>query len=125
MAAPTQSDNGMITGINVTPLVDVTLVLLIIFIVTAKLIVSPAMPLELPKAVKSEEVQVVFSVIIPKEGPALADGEPAQEDAVMLAKARAAVTSDADVRAVISADGRVPHARVMHALDLLRQAGVA
>ena len=39
-----------ITGINVTPLVDITLVLLIIFMVTAKLVVSRAMPMDLPKA---------------------------------------------------------------------------
>ena len=44
---------------------DVMLVLLIIFIVTAKLVVAPAVPLDLPKASQGEEVQVVFSVLLP------------------------------------------------------------
>lgn len=52
--------DGMITGINVTPLVDITLVLLIIFIVTAKILVTPAVPLDLPQAARSEEVQLVL-----------------------------------------------------------------
>ena len=47
-------DDGLIAGINVTPLVDVTLVLLIIFMVTAKIIVSQGMPMDLPKAASGE-----------------------------------------------------------------------
>ena len=62
--AGTGTSRGIITGINVTPMVDVTLVLLVIFIVTAKIVVTPAVPLDLPPASKSEEVQVVFSVIL-------------------------------------------------------------
>ena len=51
MAANTQtSEEGLFSGINVTPLVDITLVLLIIFMVTAKLIVSQTLPMDLPKA---------------------------------------------------------------------------
>ena len=55
-------DDGMISGINVTPLVDVTLVLLIIFMVTARIIVSQGMPMDLPKAASGEALQQVFSV---------------------------------------------------------------
>ena len=60
-----QQSSGIISGINVTPLVDVMLVLLVIFIVTAKMIVTPAVPLDLPHAAHGNEVQVVFSVIVP------------------------------------------------------------
>jgi biopolymer transport protein ExbD len=70
-AASSRSSNGAITGINVTPLVDITLVLLIIFMVTAKLVVRrDAMTLDLPKATTGAEVQEIFSVAI------LADGQP-------------------------------------------------
>ena len=55
-------DDGLIAGINVTPLVDVTLVLLIIFMVTAKIIVSQGMPMDLPKAASGEALQTVFAV---------------------------------------------------------------
>ena len=64
MAASTQSDDDIITGINVTPLVDITLVLLIIFMVTAKLVMAQAMPLDLPKAATAGETQTVFTVSI-------------------------------------------------------------
>lgn len=119
------NSGGIITGINVTPLVDITLVLLIIMMVTAKIIASPAVPVDLPKAAKAEEVQVVFSVILPLSGPTLVDGRNANDDSTLLALARAAVSKDAGLRAVINADGKVPHERVLHTLDLLKQAGIA
>jgi biopolymer transport protein ExbD len=50
MAATPVSDDEGITNINVTPMVDITLVLLIIFMVTAKIMVSQAVPLDLQKA---------------------------------------------------------------------------
>jgi biopolymer transport protein ExbD len=125
MAAPSgQSANGIISGINVTPLVDVMLVLLVIFIVTAKVIVTPAMPLDLPHAAHGEEVQVVLSVIVPVRGPMLVNGAPLPSDEVLSDKARAALAEDRDLRAVIQADGDVPHRRVIHVLDLLKGAGL-
>ncbi|HEX4404546.1 MAG TPA: biopolymer transporter ExbD [Polyangia bacterium] len=120
-----QQDTGIIAGINVTPLVDVMLVLLVIFIVTAKIIVTPAVPLDLPKAAKTEEVQVVFSVIVPERGAVTVDGQPVPDDVSLAAQARSAVGRDADLRAVIQADGGVPHRRVVAILDALRGAGVA
>jgi len=56
--------SSMINGINVTPLVDIMLVLLIVFMVTAKLVVAPATALgvQLPKAASGDAVQVIFSV---------------------------------------------------------------
>ncbi len=125
MAASSQNGNGIIAGINVTPMVDITLVLLIIFIVTAKIIVTPAVPLDLPRASQSEEMQVVFSVIVPANGPTLVNGEAANSDDTLLQLATRAVTQDPEVRAVINADGAVPHRRIIHTLDLIKTAGVA
>jgi biopolymer transport protein TolR len=125
MASNSQNGNGLISGINVTPMVDITLVLLIIFIVTAKIIVTPAVPLDLPRATQSEELQVIFSVIVPASGPTLVNGEPASEDGVLVQMARKAVGQDPDVRAVINADGAVPHRRIIHTLDLIKTAGIA
>jgi len=124
MAGQAQKNGEIIAGINVTPLVDITLVLLIIFIVTAKIIVTPAVPLDLPKASQSEEVQVVFSVIVPASGVTLVNGEPAGSDDTVLRMARAAVEQDREVRAVINADGAVPHRRVVQMLDLLKSGGI-
>ena len=59
MGAPEQAaGDEAIVGINVTPLVDITLVLLIIFMVTAKLIVSQAIPFDLPKGATGAVTQV-------------------------------------------------------------------
>src|SRR4051812_30509398 len=122
MAGTSPGGSQPITGINVTPLVDVTLVLLIIFMVTAKLIVSPAVPVDLPKAKQTEEQQIIFSVIVAVRGPVLVDGQPVQDDAALVGRAKAALARQKDLRAVIHADGEVPHRRVIHTLDLLREA---
>ncbi|MDD9939543.1 MAG: biopolymer transporter ExbD [Myxococcales bacterium] len=116
---------GPITGINVTPLVDITLVLLIIFMVTAKLVMSHAVPMNLPKAATGGQVQEVFSVDLPAEGPLQVDGTPIAGDTALLHLARAAGARNAELRAVVRADGSVPHARVMHTVDVLRQAEVS
>jgi biopolymer transport protein ExbD len=122
----TRSPNAAITGINVTPLVDITLVLLIIFMVTAKLIVSPrALQVELPKAAKGAETQEIFSIVLFENGGTRVDSTDLATEDDVLGLARTAKDKTADLRAVIKADGAVPHRRVMHVLDLLKQAGVA
>ena len=117
--------DGLIAGINGTPLVDIVLVLLLIFIVTAKIIVAPAVPLDLPHALSTEETQVVFSVILTRGGQLLVNGSPVSDDATLLGLAAQAVTKDRELRAVINADGEVAHRRVLHTLDLLKRAGLA
>jgi biopolymer transport protein ExbD len=114
---------GIIEGINVTPLVDITLVLLIIFIVTAKLVVTPAVPLDLPKASQSEELQTILSVIVPADGPIQVDGV-ATDEAALAAKARSALAHDSALRAVIQAERAVSHGRVLGVLDTLKGAGL-
>lgn len=119
-----QDDDEMIAGINVTPLVDITLVLLIIFMVTAKIIVSQAIPLDLPKATTSGEQQVIFAVTIDKEGHVLVDKVPIQNDDQLKAAAKAALDKNKDLRTVIQASAQVPHGEVVHVLDQLRQVGI-
>ncbi len=114
-----------IVGINVTPLVDITLVLLIIFMVTAKIIVSQSVPLDLPKAATGTEVQVVFSIILAADGTTQVDSKAIASDDLILQYAREAHTKNNDLRAVIKADSAVPHGRVIHVLDLLKQAQVS
>ncbi|HEX6241484.1 MAG TPA: biopolymer transporter ExbD [Polyangiales bacterium] len=112
-----------ITGINVTPLVDITLVLLIIFMVTAKLVVSRAVPMDLPKAATGGEVQQIFSVLVLPDHSLQVGGEKL-DDAQLLARAKTALAQSPELRAIIDADGNVPHHRVMATLDVLRQAGL-
>lgn len=118
-------DDGMVSGINVTPLVDVTLVLLIIMMVTAKIIVSNSLPLDLPQAAKGEEVQMVFGVELFANGTIQVDGQAVKDDKAVMQLAKDALKKDKNMRAVIRADKTVQHGRIITILDLLKQAGVA
>jgi len=124
MASAGLRRGALIQGINVTPLVDIVLVLLIIFIVTAKIVVTPAVPLDLPQASKSEALQTIFSVVVPVDGSLQVDGEPVSDE-VLSDKARAALARDPELRAVIQADREVSHGRVMGVLDRLKVAGLS
>ena len=125
MAATTSSDGDeQISGINVTPLVDITLVLLIIFMVTAKLIVQQAIPMDLPKAASAGEQQTVFAVTIDAQGHVLADGKPMDDDAQLQHAAKDALDHTKELRTVIQASSAVNHGTVIHVLDELREVGV-
>ncbi|HMI86746.1 MAG TPA: biopolymer transporter ExbD [Polyangiaceae bacterium] len=113
-----------IVGINVTPLVDITLVLLIVFMVTAKLIVSEAIPFDLPKAATGGAVQVVFTVSLDASGQVRVDGKEMQGDESLRRAAHEALARDAEIRTVVQASSVVPHGTVVHVLDQLRQAGI-
>jgi biopolymer transport protein ExbD len=113
-----------ITGINVTPLVDIVLVLLIIFMVTAKLIVSKSVPLDLPKAASGSDIQTVFSVVLAADGLTQVDGKTLKSDDEIFPLAKSAREKNPELRAVIKADNAVQHGRVIHVLDLLKQAQV-
>ena len=125
MAASSQEEDGMISGINITPMVDITLVLLIIFMVTAKIIGSQSMPLDLPKAASGQQIQTIFSIQLRSNGETNVDSKKVPADESVLALAREAKAKNDDLRAVIQADQTVTHGRVIHVLDLLKQAGVA
>ena len=118
-------DDGLIAGINVTPLVDVTLVLLIIFMVTAKIIVSQGMPMDLPKAASGESLQTVFAVELTADGKTRVDSNAVPSDDAISKLASEAKARTRDLRAVIRADRKVEHGRVIHVLDLLKRAGIA
>lgn len=117
-------DDGMVSGINVTPLVDITLVLLIIFMVTAKLIVSQSLPLDLPKAAKGQDIQLVFGIELHANGDTVVDGKKIASDDAVLPLATEAQAKNSELRAIIRADTSVQHGRVIRVLDLLKQAGV-
>jgi len=123
--AATPSQGGPITNINMTPFVDISLVLLIIFVVTAKLVVTPSVPLDLPQATRSEEVQTILSVIVTAEGEVLANGAPMADEEALGSLARSNLERDPQLRVVIAADGAVAHRRVIGVLDALRVAGIS
>src|SRR5438034_1023607 len=81
MAGAAQDNDEEITGINVTPLVDIVLVLLIIFMVTANFIVRETVEVDLPRAAHGgETVQGLVNVVIDKDGQIFFDGAAVTED---------------------------------------------
>ncbi len=113
-------DDDLITDINVTPLVDVVLVLLIILMVTATAIVSKTIPMELPKAATGEQTPSTLAVSIDHNGQVYLDTIPVNNEELR-ARVRAAKEIEEDLRAVIAADGRIEHAKVVQIIDILRQ----
>ena len=124
-ASSSNDDDGMVTGINVTPMVDITLVLLIIFMVTAKLIVSQSLPLDLPKAANGQDVQMIFGVELHANGDTVVNGSRIAGDNGVLPLAKEQLARNPELRAVIRADTTVQHGRVIRVLDLLKQGGVS
>ncbi len=113
-------DDELITDINVTPLVDVVLVLLIILMVTATAIVSKTIPMELPKAATGEQTPSTLAVSIDQSGQVFLDTIPVNAEELR-ARVRAARDANEDLRAVIAADGRIAYAKVVQIIDILRQ----
>jgi biopolymer transport protein TolR len=118
--AANQNDDEMITAINVTPLVDIVLVLLIVLMVTSSYLVNKAINVELPKAATGETTTPTMSISIDAEGKHYLDGSPIELPELQT-RVRAAYQKDAEVKAIISADGRVKHAEVVTVIDLLRR----
>lgn len=118
------ADDEPIVGINVTPLVDVVLVLLVVFMVTARLIAADALPLDLPQAATGSEQQTVLSIEVGLDGAIVVNREPVADAAAVAELARGALAESPQLRAVIKADGGVPHRRVVAVMDALRSVKV-
>jgi biopolymer transport protein ExbD len=121
MAGAAKSDDDeIIAAINVTPLVDIVLVLLIVLMVTSSYLVNKSINVELPKASTGEATNPTLSISLDVAGKLYLDGQGIEEPALQQ-KIHAAYATDHDVKAVISADGRVTHSQVVSVIDLLRR----
>jgi biopolymer transport protein ExbD len=108
----------------VTPLVDVVLVLLIIFMVTARYIVKETIEIELPRAAHGgETVQKTFALMLTKDGKLFLNGAETDDAGLQRAAAEAKARGE-EVQAIVGADKAATHGAVTHLLDLLKGAGV-
>ena len=121
-----QEADEAITGINVTPLVDITLVLLIIFMVTTKIVMNSdgaARPAEGGDGHERRAGRLQHHRWRPTGGR----WSTASTSRTTTRSCRSRATrrsAHPDLRAVIKADAAVTHGRVIHVLDLLKQAHV-
>jgi biopolymer transport protein ExbD len=115
-----------ITDINVTPFVDVVLVLLVVFIVTAKLIVARGVEVDKPKMASGGEVAgLTLRVSVNADGKLFVNGDQFGDDAAAIAKIKAlAATATTKPKAIIAGDQHTQYGGVMHAIDLVQQAGI-
>jgi biopolymer transport protein ExbD len=115
---------GIISEINVTPLVDIMLVLLIIFMLTAHLIAKQAIEVELPRASQATTLKpTTLAVTLTRDGSLYLNDKPVTPDALRSAVG-AAVAKDPKVQVVISGDKAVSHGRVVWVLDVVKSLGV-
>jgi biopolymer transport protein ExbD len=117
-------DSAMISEINVTPLVDVVLVLLIIFMVTAGVIAERGIPLEKPKTVSGSTVKNTLSIAIDENRELYVDGHKYADPEAAKRAIAVKHQENPEIKAVISADISVPHGEVMQAIDLVTLAGI-
>jgi biopolymer transport protein TolR len=119
-----------ITDINVTPLVDVVLVLLIIFMVTAPMIVNnPSIMVELPKAATGDEtLKSTLALTLQRDTTTgsyviYVNGEKTAEDTVKV-MIPAMLAKNKDLQAIIAADRGISYGEVVHIVDLVKALGV-
>lgn len=114
---------GGIVGINVTPFVDITLVLLIIMMVSSTYIVSQTLKVELPRAASSDETTSRTHVVtISGKGELSFNDEPVTIDA--LTRRLKEANREKEVQLVITADKVAQHGRVVEVIDSAKQANV-
>jgi len=149
MAHVAQDDEDGITGINVVPLVDIVLVLLIIFMVTANFMAKPAIEMELPSADTGEtKERNQFSLLLGKDGsvaigdqtidPQAAPAElrrlfdeykqakrdSAEAEGRRLSDNQATLLARQELTMVIQADKEVSHGRIIYFIDTARKVGI-
>jgi len=124
MASSGQDNDEAIFGINVTPLVDITLVLLIIFMATAHMIVHRSMNLNLPKVAHSQDVPTQsLQILLQADKSLQLNGQPVDAQALAINLAQMA-RLDPSLRVTLSADERVTWGDVAAVLDAIRGAGI-
>jgi biopolymer transport protein ExbD len=123
--AGTTSRRGPIVGINVTPMVDVVLVLLVIMMVSATYIVAQSLKVELPKSSTSDESVPTVAVVSVRKDNVIFFNDEEVSEAVLKQKFAAAYAANNDVSLVVSADREAKHGDVVHVIDLAKVEGIS
>lgn len=118
-------DSAGITDINVTPFVDVLLVLLVVFMVTAKLIVARGVEIDKPKASTGGDVQSTLRVSVNATGDLYVNGDKFTDDVQAVARIKEIAAASDKPKAIIAGDRKTAYGGVMRAIDLVQQAGIS
>jgi len=123
MSGFTDHDDEIISGINVTPMVDITLVLLIIFMVTATVMVNPAIQVNLPHAAQAGNApDSAVSLVLDQAGRLFVNGQPASMKQAGQ-RIRESVKKDPGTQVLIAADRDLRYQKVIDLVNLVNRSG--
>ncbi len=129
MASKLSTEDDAIVDINITPFVDIVLVILIIFMVTATTMAKQALLVELPDAASGETAKdTSLGIQLDADGRLYLDGEAITENGlrVRIREERKRVEADGGkVVVLIAADQGIAYGLVMRVMDVVKQEGVA
>lgn len=116
----------IVSEINIIPLVDISLVLLIIFMVTANYIMSPSITINLPQASHAKQAQPddTVTINISREGPVYIENELVTS-AELRKRMKSKFQDNRDMAVIISADRNVNFKSVVNILDILSEIGIS
>jgi biopolymer transport protein ExbD len=117
-------DAAAITDINVTPFVDVVLVLLVVFMITAKLIIARGVEIDKSKELHGSEQNTTVRVSITADGTIYVDGDRFPNDDQTVDRIVQKAAPFAKPKALIAGDRHASHGAVMHAIELVERAHI-
>jgi len=112
--------DDIISNINVTPLVDIMLVLLIVFMLTTTMMQYPVVPIELPHAIHTSDAPSKnLQISLDKDNKIYVNGSVRSPDELQRIL-ETEVRSDANVNIVLGADGAIKYQNVMTIIDMVK-----
>jgi biopolymer transport protein ExbD len=125
MAAQSGGEDNEISNINITPMVDIMLVLLVIFMVTANFLKKESININLPKVGASDpNVAQSVQVSMTKDGKILYEGAETSREK-MIAKLTGEVKFRPNMRVTLSADEQLPYGNIAKVMGMIRKSGVS
>lgn len=118
-------DNDEIGNINITPMVDIMLVLLVIFMVTANFLKKESININLPKVVASDpNVAQSIQVALTRDGKIYLEGNEADETRLVSSLMHESKLRP-NMRVTLSADERLPYGAIANVMGMIRKSGVS
>lgn len=124
MHDPSSDDDELTASINVTPFVDVVLVLLVIFMITSNFIRPSAIDVKLPRAASGgTTLPRTLNLVVHRDGRVFLDGKETEREGIEQTL-RAATRGEERPQVVIAADQNVDYGRVIQLIDLVKSHGI-
>lgn len=115
-------DSKIVSEINVTPLVDIMLVLLIIFMLVSTFVAKEAIEVDLPHAATGKEIErKTLSILVSQQGDYYLSGRKFETIEELGTQVKQEKSGNKEIQVVISADRKVNHGKVVDIIDLVRQ----